>query len=777
MGDSQPQPKPAQRPRWYCRINDEELGPLTDRQLKKLVKTEQLTRADDIRKGTNGKWVPAERVKGLFPQEVVDVDPPSEPAATPLEPVATAPDPLTSPLDAVEDPPTDPLTAPISDPQVHELPEDPLTADLGDTANALLADPLPLATLSSSELSSAPSGDVAQSQTDVAKPASEEAAGRNKVFLWAAVGGGALGLVVLCVVVGVAVFMFRGDDTQVAQTPATPAADSEPMADVSGESSAAEETDRQLPANAQSSATEPEPGQPLDAATPASASEPPAAKPEFGESVAQAQASVSEVQSDSAPPTSSSEPTSASAETPVTSSGDSLGPPATTPPESLAGSPVKQGVSDTQAETKATPSSTENSSNGVALIETDKGPEKTTEPAIVAQQPPRQDVSSVGLAERETEEGREAEKEASRIDGLVKLRLKQVAERADLTKRMQANRKEYEAVVAALRVVSEQLPKMKRQYRFLEDSLREATAREQKDSSFRRARMAVQKDMAALAQQIVQATSTGNKAMQAKPDVERAWQDQNKELADLQQREGPLHLELMEELDPYGHRSARYRAALLDVAFEWDSACAEACLIRGLAQMHEERYQQSIEDFSLVIDQFEGVLKQKRVAKNAPELRVVQAALAGRGFALFRTGKEPESLSDLGKAISANREYTVASVFRGMVEVERGRHDAAMRDFEAARRFDDPHASREAARLLLTSPSLANPKRALQLAKEACDQATSWANEELHAAALAATSQPDVARESYRKAVELAPLDQVKRIESESAKLDKPLQD
>ncbi|MEO8497581.1 MAG: hypothetical protein ABI614_21135, partial [Planctomycetota bacterium] len=274
-------------------------------------------------------------------------------------------------------------------------------------------------------------------------------------------------------------------------------------------------------------------------------------------------------------------------------------------------------------------------------------------------------------------------------------------------------------------------------------------------------------------QQITQVISVGNAAVRAKPGLEQQWGEQNKQLAGLQQREGDLHQKLMAVLDPYGLNSAKYRELLLAKASNWDTSCVEAALIRGLTHLHDERHQRAVDDFSSVFGKLEGVLKQSRRAKDSPELKVVQTALAARGFALFQLGKEPEALADLGKAVGANELYTLPVMYRGMVEAQRARYDAALRDFEAARRLSDPHAAREAARLLATSASHGNPTRALTLAKEACDSETSWMNQEVRAAALAAAGQPVLAREAYIEAASRAPFDQGDRLRAAAASLPK----
>jgi hypothetical protein len=52
---------------WFCEILGNELGPLTPKQLRTLVEKGRLSPDDRVRQGTEGAWVPAGRVKGLFP--------------------------------------------------------------------------------------------------------------------------------------------------------------------------------------------------------------------------------------------------------------------------------------------------------------------------------------------------------------------------------------------------------------------------------------------------------------------------------------------------------------------------------------------------------------------------------------------------------------------------------------------------------------------------------------------------------------------------------------
>ena len=52
---------------WFCQMAGRELGPLSSQQIKMMAASGRLQPADSIRQGANGPWLPAARVKGLFP--------------------------------------------------------------------------------------------------------------------------------------------------------------------------------------------------------------------------------------------------------------------------------------------------------------------------------------------------------------------------------------------------------------------------------------------------------------------------------------------------------------------------------------------------------------------------------------------------------------------------------------------------------------------------------------------------------------------------------------
>ena len=53
---------------WFCKIGEKKYGPLNDKQLKTIVAKGQLKPEHLVRHGSEGPWVAAGRVKGLFPE-------------------------------------------------------------------------------------------------------------------------------------------------------------------------------------------------------------------------------------------------------------------------------------------------------------------------------------------------------------------------------------------------------------------------------------------------------------------------------------------------------------------------------------------------------------------------------------------------------------------------------------------------------------------------------------------------------------------------------------
>ena len=53
---------------WYCKIGEKKIGPLNGQQLKTIVAKGQLEPDHLVRRGSEGPWVAAGRIKGLFPE-------------------------------------------------------------------------------------------------------------------------------------------------------------------------------------------------------------------------------------------------------------------------------------------------------------------------------------------------------------------------------------------------------------------------------------------------------------------------------------------------------------------------------------------------------------------------------------------------------------------------------------------------------------------------------------------------------------------------------------
>lgn len=70
---------------WFCKIGDKKIGPLSGQQLKAIVVKGKLLPEHLVSRGTDGQWVPAGRVKGLFPEKSSEASDP-KPAASAEKP-------------------------------------------------------------------------------------------------------------------------------------------------------------------------------------------------------------------------------------------------------------------------------------------------------------------------------------------------------------------------------------------------------------------------------------------------------------------------------------------------------------------------------------------------------------------------------------------------------------------------------------------------------------------------------------------------------------------
>lgn len=129
---------------WYYARDNQQMGPVSSADLKRLAAAGQLSADDLIWREGMEEWAPASRVKGLFPQRDAGA---AEPAAPALAPVAaSAPPPasdvrLAEPLPATSPPlpPEPPASAPPPAPATQ-----PATAPAPATAVVTTTSPDPL---------------------------------------------------------------------------------------------------------------------------------------------------------------------------------------------------------------------------------------------------------------------------------------------------------------------------------------------------------------------------------------------------------------------------------------------------------------------------------------------------------------------------------------------------------------------------------------------------------------------------------------------------------
>lgn len=96
---------------WYFQVMGAEIGPLTSAELKEKVQIGQIQPDTLVRSGTDGKWIPADRWKGLLPSKEIEPEPPPTPtkdaqAATSAktESGTAASTPATIPINEEDDP-------------------------------------------------------------------------------------------------------------------------------------------------------------------------------------------------------------------------------------------------------------------------------------------------------------------------------------------------------------------------------------------------------------------------------------------------------------------------------------------------------------------------------------------------------------------------------------------------------------------------------------------------------------------------------------------------
>ncbi len=103
---------------WFCKIGDKKVGPLNNQQLKTFVAKGQLKPEHLVRRGSEGPWVPAGRIKGLFMPGASAGQPQGKPSPASAKPLPKAaksdamPAAKASPLPAAPEAPPPPADLP-----------------------------------------------------------------------------------------------------------------------------------------------------------------------------------------------------------------------------------------------------------------------------------------------------------------------------------------------------------------------------------------------------------------------------------------------------------------------------------------------------------------------------------------------------------------------------------------------------------------------------------------------------------------------------------------
>lgn len=118
---------------WHYKRQGEQFGPFSDQQLKQLAVSGKLQPSDMVQQEGSAEWVPANRLKGLFPTSVASplaTDAPLPESQSPLPPEddSDEPPPIPNVIDAADEPPPIPATADSTD----EPPPIPATAGSSD---------------------------------------------------------------------------------------------------------------------------------------------------------------------------------------------------------------------------------------------------------------------------------------------------------------------------------------------------------------------------------------------------------------------------------------------------------------------------------------------------------------------------------------------------------------------------------------------------------------------------------------------------------------------
>ncbi len=230
--------------------------------------------------------------------------------------------------------------------------------------------------------------------------------------------------------------------------------------------------------------------------------------------------------------------------------------------------------------------------------------------------------------------------------------------------------------------------------------------------------------------------------------------------------------------DPFAEQSRAAHVRVAEMCVQWLAGERDfigGYLMRGFAHWHARQADQASKEFDQVVQGCQALQtvqvssdaqvvpggQGRKLTKNEQE--VLAAALSGQAVLCAEMGQEAQSKAKCGEAADLCPKSALVCVFRGRANALLGKTRAAIDDLLKATKLDskEPAGFRELARLLATSPTLNEGKRAVDFGHTAC-QLTDWKQwQSLDAYALANAKNGtfEEAVKWGQKTLEIAPYD------------------
>lgn len=239
-----------------------------------------------------------------------------------------------------------------------------------------------------------------------------------------------------------------------------------------------------------------------------------------------------------------------------------------------------------------------------------------------------------------------------------------------------------------------------------------------------------------------------------------------------------MHPQWITLSDPFAEQSRAAHVRVGEMCTEWLADGRDfiaGYLMRGFARWHAGQADQAVKDFDQVVQGCQALQsvqvrsdgqvvpggQGRKLTKN--EQDVLAAALSGQAVVYAEKGQEGQTKAKCGEAADLCPKSALVCIFRGRANAMLGKTRAAIEDLLKATRLDSRESAgfRELARLLATSPTLNEGKRAVDFGHTAC-QLTDWKQwQSLDAYALANAKNGtfEEAVKWGQKTLEIAPYD------------------